>query len=663
VNYTKVMLHRLALIAAAFSILGSPLNCWADPVLPPLFSEHMVLQQGRSIHVWGKADPGEEIKVTLAGRSSTGSADTHGAWSLQLPPLSAGGPFTLVISGKKDIVIKDVLVGEVWIASGQSNMAFSLDGAEGAAAEIPKANYSQIRLFTVPKKIALSPQENTLPARWQVCTPDTAKTFSAVAYFFGREIHRKLNVPVGIVESVWPGTTIEEWIAPEVLRADADLKAILDEWNHATPNEKAFAEKPLPFELEFDDFELVPASPEVPSKTLASFDDGTSRLTTGGWFSYSWNDTTDTALDLAPPGRGSTGFAARIAGQLDGVQESILAATYRLDETAIDLTASAGIRLWVRGNGSFRFRSKQPTITDYDDYATPVLKATAEWQPVTISFRDLRQEGWGVSKSFTQDALTGFSIENLTTLGYAPMPVSALYEGMISPLLPYAFRGALWYQGESNALKAHQYRKLLPALIQNWRDASHQPDLDFLIVQLPNHGAIPEEPGQSAWAELREAQLLTLKKVPHTGLAVTIDVGDPNDLHPHRKLEVGQRLALWALGTTYKQPIEYSGPLYASVQIDGGEVRVRFTHAGAGLEARGDSVLRGFALAGADHKLYAAEARIEGDTVVVFSRNVQKPVAVRYAWGDSPRCNLFNKDGLPASPFRTDDWPGITGGP
>ena len=333
------------------------------------------------------------------------------------------------------------------------------------------------------------------------------------------------------------------------------------------------------------------------------------------------------------------------------------------DETAIDLAASAGIRLWVRGNGSFRFRSKQPTITDYDDYATPVLKATAEWQPVTISFRDLRQEGWGVSKSFTQDALTGFSIENLTTLGYAPMPVSALYEGMISPLLPYAFRGALWYQGESNALKAHQYRKLLPALIQNWRDASHQQDLDFLIVQLPNHGAMPEEPGQSAWAELREAQLLTLKKVPHTGLAVTIDVGDPNDLHPHRKLEVGQRLALWALGTTYKQPIEYSGPLYASVQIDGGEVRVRFTHAGAGLEARGDSVLRGFALAGADHKLYSAEARIEGDTVVVFSRNVQKPVAVRYAWGDSPRCNLFNKDGLPASPFRTDDWPGITGGP
>jgi sialate O-acetylesterase len=655
-------LYGLTQIAAGLCMMACGLNCWADPVLPTLFSEHMVLQQSRQIPIWGKADPGEEVTVTVAGHRSSATADEHGRWSVRLPALTAGGPFTLTVRGKKEIVIKDVMLGEVWIASGQSNMTFSLDGTEGGAEEVAKADYAQIRLFTVSRKIALSPRDNTLPAHWQICTPDTAKSFSAVAYFFAREIQRKLNVPVGIVESAWPGTTIEEWIAPEVLRADADLRPLVEEWGRATPAQKNFAENSLPFELEFDDFELIPATAGSAPKTLANFDDETSRLSTGGWLSYSWDDAPAAAFDLVSPGRGGAGFAARVAGRLDGAQDSILSANYRLDGTTIDLTPYAGIRFWVRGNGSFRFRSKQPTITDYDDYATPVLRASAEWQPVTVWFRDLRQDGWGVVLPFTQNALSGFSFECLTTLEYAPMPVSGLYEGMITPLLPYPFRGALWYQGESNALKAYQYRKLLPALIKNWRDAWHQQDLEFLIVQLPNHGAIPDDPGDSAWAELREAQLLTVKQVPHTGLAVTIDVGDPNDLHPHRKLEVGQRLALWALGTVYKQAIEYSGPLYESMQIEGSEVRLHFSHVGAGLEARSDTELRGFAVAGGDRKYHWAEARIEGNTVVVSSHDVSHPVAVRYAWGDSPRCNLFNKDGLPASPFRTDDWPGITEG-
>jgi sialate O-acetylesterase len=235
-------------------------------------------------------------------------------------------------------------------------------------------------------------------------------------------------------------------------------------------------------------------------------------------------------------------------------------------------------------------------------------------------------------------------------------------------LLPYQFRGALWYQGESNALRAVQYRKLLPALIGNWRDAFQQKDLEFLIVQLPNHGAIPDQPTDSAWAELREAELMTAEKVPHTGIAVTIDVGDPKDLHPHRKKEVGERLAQWALGTMYAADngaagipkSEYSGPLYDSMKIEGHEVRLHFTHTGHGLEAHGEPELHGFAIAGADHKFHWAQARIDRGAVVVSSPDVPNPVAVRYAWGDSPLCNLFNEDGLPASPFRTDDWPGIT---
>jgi len=654
-------LRLLAQFAVGLCLFAYGLHCWADPALPTLISDHMVLQQGREIHLWGKADPGETITVTLVGHAATTTADSRHHWSVRLPALAAGGPFTLTVQGNKKIEIKDVMIGEVWIASGQSNMTFSLDGADGAATEVPKADYPQIRLFTVPRKIALSPQEDTLPARWKVCTPDNAKGFSAVAYFFAREIHRKQNVSVGVVESAWPGTAIEDWIGPEALQADAGLKPVLEEWKRATPDEKKFAESSLPFELQFDDFELLPATSGSSSKLLANFDDGTARVSTGGSFSYNWEDSPDALFDLVAPGRGTGGFAARVAGRLDGTQDSTLTARYKLDGAALDLTSYAGIRFWVRGNGSFRFRSKQPTVTDWDDYATPVMKASADWQPVTVWFRDLRQDGWGVTLPFTQDALSGFTIESLTTLEYAPIPVSGLYEGMITPLLPSAFRGALWYQGESNALKAHQYRKLLPALIGSWRDGLHDKDLAFLIVQLPNHGATPDQPGESAWAELREAQLMTMQHVPQAGLAVTIDVGDPKDLHPHRKLEVGQRLALWAEGAVYKQAVEYSGPLYESMRIDGAKIRVRFAHAGSGLEGRDGAELHGFAIAGADRKFHWAEASIDGDAVVVSSREVPSPVAVRYAWADSPLCNLFNKDGLPASPFRTDDWPGITG--
>lgn len=653
-------LQLAARLSAAAFVAVCALNCWANPVLPTLFSDHMVLQRSREITVWGTADPAERVSVSLAGHSGTATANAQGKWSVRLPSMTAGGPFTLAVRGKTGIIIKDVMIGEVWLASGQSNMTFSLDGSEHAATDVPEANYPQIRLFTVPKKIALSPQQNTLPAHWEICTPDTAKSFSAVAYFFGRDIYRKLNVPVGIVESAWPGTAIEHWIAPDVLHENPEFRPITKKWDDAGAEQKEFARSGQRYDLDFDDFELIPAGQDPKSKTLANFDDGGSSLTTGGSFSYSWGDAPDSTFELFSPGRGDAGFAARVSGRMDGANDSILAATYKADGKTIDLTAYAGIRFWVRGNGSFRFRSKQPDITDYDDYATPVTKASPDWKPVTIWFRDLRQDGWGVVREFTPNALTGFSIECLTASGYGDMPASGLYEGMITPLLGYQFRGALWYQGESNALRAYQYRKLLPALIGNWRDALEAPDLEFLIVQLPNHGAIPDEPSESAWAELREAELMTVEQVPHTGLAVTIDVGDPKNLHPPRKKEVGERLADWALGTTYKQPIEYSGPLYKSMTIEGNQVRLRFSHVGSGLVAHDGGELQGFAIAGADHKFHWAQARIDGDAILVSSPDVQSPVSVRYAWGDSPHCNLFNKEGLPASPFRTDDWPGIT---
>jgi sialate O-acetylesterase len=632
---------------------------WAVPVLPNLMGDHMVLQRGHDIHIWGFADPGENIRVTLAGNVSAVTTDSAGHWSIELPPMPAGGPFTLTIEGKKTIALKDVMIGEVWIASGQSNMTFALSTSVGGVAEVAHADYSQIRLFTVPQKVALQPQQNTLPATWQLCSPESAKDFSAVGYYFARDLQKNLGVPVGIIESAWPGTAIEEWIDPEVLRQDAQLKPILAQWNASKPEGKAAGARP-PFELELDDFELIRDPTAGETLPFSNFDDGSTHDATGGYWAYDWKGAPDTAFELVAPGRGGKGFAARISGALDESDDSRLTAKFKLDGSPMDLSSYSGLRFWVRGNGQVRVRTLQPTITDYDDYSTPLFQVTSTWQPITIWFRDLRQDGWGVSLPFTQNALTGFSIESLTTVGYPPRPVSGLFDGMIAPLLPYPFRGVIWYQGESNALKAHQYRTLLPALITSWRKASHQNSFPFLIVQLPNHGAVPSQPTESAWAELREAQLLTAQQLPDTGVAVTIDVGDPEDLHPHRKAEVGQRLALWALGTTYAKPVVYSGPLYQGMEIQGSQIRIRFSHVGSGLEANGGTPLRGFAIAGADRTFHWADATIEGNSVVVSSSQVQAPVAVRYAWADSPPCNLFNKEGLPASPFRTDDWPGIT---
>jgi sialate O-acetylesterase len=549
------------------------------------------------------------------------------------------------------------MIGEVWIASGQSNMAFALSGSVGASEEIPKADYPNLRLFTVPKKEALDPQPDILAAQWQSCTSDTVKEFSAVAYYFARDLHRQLNVPIGIIASAWPGSRIEEWIAPEQAQRDPQIKPMLDEWNRKEG--KDFAAGRSPFDLTFDDFELIP-DPSGPAKPvqISTFDDGSARNSFGGDWSYDWSDAPETIFDLISPGRGGAGFGAHVAGRIDASDDSRLTARFHLDATPVDLSAYAGIRFWVRGSGSFRFHSLQPTISDWDDYSSSLLHASSEWTPVIIWFRDLRQEGWGVSADFTPSALKGFVIENMSVAGYPPRLSSGLYQGMIAPLLQYPFRGAIWYQGESNALEAQQYRVLLPSLIKSWRSASHDSEMQFVIAQLPNHGAIPSQPSESSWAELREAQLFALKKVPGTGLAVTIDVGDPKDVHPHRKAEVGGRLALWALGSTYHKPIVYSGPLYESMAVEGSKIRIRFRHIGSGLKTQGGA-LRGFAIAGADRKFYWADGVIDGDSIIVSNPNVAAPLAVRYAWGDSPECNLFNWEGLPASPFRTDEWPGM----
>ncbi|HMI50377.1 MAG TPA: sialate O-acetylesterase [Candidatus Saccharimonadales bacterium] len=633
---------------------------FAEPRLPHIFSDHMILQREQPIAVWGWAEPSEKIKVTLGSASQETMAAADGTWKIALAKMPAGGPFTLTVKGQTTIVLKDVLVGEVWVASGQSNMTYALGNATGAAEEVAKADYPQIRLFTVPQNVALSPQTDTLPASWNVCSPDSAKGFSAVAYFFARDLYKSLHVPVGIVLSAWSGSRGEEWVSQHSLAQNAELQPILQRWQDSPPEVKVFGETGSRVSLEFDDFDLLPKGEKAPTEKLANFDDGTVETSTGGSWSYNWTKARDLEFELASPGRRGKGYSARIHGHADGASDSRLQAIFHSGGGAADMSAYRGVRFWMRGQGSFQFQALQPTIYDWDYYTTENIQATPEWTEVTVLFKDLKQSGWGVQNEFTPQALTGIQIISMPTVGEPDRPPSGLYGGMIAPLLNYRIRGAIWYQGEGNTGRSIQYRRLLPALIENWRSGWRENDFPFGIVQLPNHGSSPEF-GDSIWAEMREAQLLTAKKVANTGLAVTIDVGDPRNLHPPNKEPVGARLALWALATTYGRTGVYSGPRYEKSRVEGGAVRVRFQFVGSGLEARGGE-LQGFSVAGADKVFRKARARIAGDEVIVESAEVPVPVAVRYAWTSSPSCNLYNKEGLPASPFRTDDWPVASSG-
>ena len=620
----------------------------------------MVFQRDAAIHVWGWAEPGEAIAVEFAGQTKQTTADADSRWHVDLAALPAGGPFVLQVRGKKTLEFKDVVIGEVWVASGQSNMAFILGEAANAAEVIPKANDAGLRFFTVPKKIAVQPESDTLPAAWEVCNSESAGKFSAVAYFFARDLRRSLQVPVGVILSAWPGSAGEEWTPLDYLQKDPVLQPIAERWEKLPAEDKQFAAGPREFSLEFDDFALLRAGSTVAPVPFSNFDDGGSSTSTGGEWSYSWADAATSAFELIAPGRGGKGYAAKISGKLDGTNTAFWRASFHLDGSPADVSSFAGVRFWVRGKGSFGFRTLQPTITDWADYASGEIKAGPEWKEVTVWFKDLKQATWGVQEKLTLEQLSGFAIECMTDLGNAPRPPAGLYEGMLAPLENYRMRGAIWYQGESNTARAYQYRTLLPTMIASWRTGWNEADFPFLIVQLPNLGK-GEDFGDSQWAELREAELLTAKKVPSAGLAVTIDLGDPKNLHPPRKQEVGERLALWALGTTYGKKVVYSGPLYDGMRVEGKEIRVQFKYAGMGLQAHGGT-LQGFSIAGDDKKFRRAVARIDGDAVAVSSSEVASPVAVRYDWADSPEGNLYNKEGLPASPFRTDDWPGATFG-
>lgn len=468
----------------------------AEVRLPALFSDNMVLQQGMDVPVWGWADNGEEVKVSFRGKTVKTKAK-DGKWMVKLGKLKAGGgPDSLVVEGKNRLELKNVLIGEVWVCSGQSNMELALNSAEGGKEEVARSSNPQLRLFKVTRKKANEPVDD-VNAQWKDAGPESTAGFSAVAYYFGRDLQKALNVPVGLIDTCWGGSPAEVWMSDRVLSSNPEYKRdILDAYT----------------------------------------------------------------------------------------------ATLHKEETSP--------------------KGKSQRVP---------------WKP------------------------------------------TELYNGMIAPLIPYAIKGAIWYQGESNAGRAEQYRNLFADMIRNWRQDWREGDFTFLEVQLAPYDKvkkrpleiITEKPVESDWAELREAQLLATKTLPKVGMAVITDVGEKDDIHPKKKEPVGARLALAAEGIAYGEKIEYSGPVYKSMKVKDGKVSLSFTHADSGLEAR-DGELKGFAICGPDKKFVWAKAEIDGDKVAVSSPDVSDPVAVRYGWADFPVVNLWNKAGLPATPFRTDDFPMTT---
>ena len=640
----------------------------AEVRLPSIIGDNMVLQSGMKVRIWGTANAGENVTVTFAKKSVNTVAGAQGRWEVWLGPLKAGGaPSELIVKGDNVLTVKNVLVGEVWVCSGQSNMEWPLNNTDNAADVVARANHAEIRLFTVQKKISTSPLDD-VQGRWVVTTPEEAAHFSAVGYFFGRELYQHLKTPIGLINTSWGGTPAEAWTSHEGLLSSPELKPILDKYESS--------------------LNASPATKETYARAMAKWEEANL---------YIDRENKGEALGYADPSASLTGWATmdlpkqfEAAGlTLDGavwfrkvveVPETWAGRDLVLNLTAIDdydITYFNGTKIGSTG------REMPDSYQVPRMYVVPGSLVRAGSNLIAVRVFDRAGEGgFGRAgemslRSFVADGSKPISLrgpwEYKVELALEPKNVdwgtrpeppgagnqnspSVLYNAMIAPLVPFAIRGAIWYQGESNAGRAYQYRTLFPIMIRDWRRAWGRV-FPFYFVQLANWRPRKEQPDESDWAELRESQTMTLRE-PQTGMAVAIDIGG-EDLHPRNKLDVGRRLAAWALAGVYGEKVVPSGPLFDGFSIEGDKVRIRFKHA-SGLKTSDGGPVKGFAIAGADRKFVWAEARIDGQTVVVWSPSISRPVAVRYGWADNPAVNLFNKADLPASPFRTDDWPGIT---
>lgn len=641
----RLLLSLLAVGCCLAALAAEP----ARPFLAPLFGEHMMLQRGRANPVWGWAAPGTKVTVTIAGHSATAVADGDGRWQAEVEPPAAGGPYALTVQGgPQPLEFKDVLVGDLWLCSGQSNMEFGLAGSRDGAEAVKQSTNPGIRLFRVPPRSAYSPV--AVPAgEWRRCEPAAFEGFpgfSAVAYFFARKVHAETGVPIGLIQAAIGGTPAESWTSAAGLKDFPEFGPGLAEIAKLRARgAPVYGNYVMHWYDEYDRGVAAGWSAEKVDDqawTPASLHDVFTKLGVPTSPAVVWLRREITLPDPLPAG------PARV--QL-GVVE-------KMDTVWLN-GQQVGASAWVENPRNYPLRpgTLRP---GRNQLAIRVLKTAADGgfrspaDTLRLQVGDTvipLEDGWRAALGL--DARPPQPLP----LGYENWPTmpTVLYEGMLRPLAPLALTGALWYQGEANQNHGEQYRTLLPALIADWRALFRQPDLPFYIASLPAFMHRRDQPGFDGWTQVREAQLLAARTVPHTGTAVTVDTGDADNIHPTDKVPVGERLALLALHDVYGKDVVSHGPEFLKAEPVPGGLRLHFTHADGGLVVHGDK-LGEFAVAGADQAWHWADARIDGDTIIVSAAAVPAPVAVRYAWQANPLATLFNGRGLPAAPFRSDDW-------
>ncbi|TGE25868.1 sialate O-acetylesterase [Hymenobacter aquaticus] len=640
--------HTL-LAAVAGLLLASPLH--AQVRLPKLVSDGMILQRDAPVAVWGWASPGEKVTVTLAGKTASATTSADGKWRASLPPLKAGGPYEMTVAGANRITLKDVLIGDVWVCSGQSNMETPMARLRDKYPEVvAQANNPMIRQFNVELRYSFNgPKAEVAGGKWVSTTPQNVLAFSGVAYFFAKALFEKYHVPIGLIRSAVGGSPAEAWLSAEALQAFPKYEQAAEKVKDSVYVKTTIAQGQVASRAWY--------------AALRQADQGVAKGSTS-WYATSYNATDWKTMKI--PGY----WADQGLGPVNGVvwfrKEVVVPASMvgkpaRLELGTIVDSDSVYINGQFAGTTGYQYPPRK-----YDLPATLLQPGRN-----VVVVRVINNGGRG---GFTLDKQYRLTAGGETLdlrgdwqykLGAATPPTpgsvsfqnqpGGLYNGMIAPLLPYAIKGVLWYQGESNTAKPEEYQPLLTVLIADWRKHWNQPALPFLYVQLANFMEAKDQPTESNWAGVREGQRRTLV-VPHTGMAVALDLGEWNDIHPLNKQDVGKRLALAAQKVAYgDKNVVSSGPLYQSMQVKGNKVTLSFSSTGSGLVAKDGKSLRYFAVAGPDKKFVWAQAKIEGNKVVVWNDQVPNPVAVRYAWADNPEgANLSNKEGLPASSFQAE---------
>ncbi|RYC67221.1 sialate O-acetylesterase [Spirosoma sordidisoli] len=637
-----------------FFVLLSSVPGLAQVRLARLFSDHVVLQRGQPLPVWGWAKPAEAVTVTMAGQTQKAKAGPDGKWRVTFSPLQAGGPHTLSVTAKSGkAAASDVLIGEVWICSGQSNMEWPVRQANNYAAEKKMANFPQIRHFRVEHELALTPQADLTSGAWKIASAETVGDFTAIGFFFARELNQSLQVPIGLLHSSWGGSQVEGWISKESMLTSDELRSYAQHLPTSWREADSLVDVKLRTQLLGT--AKKPTSADEQKYLTPDYDFSRWRKTDalGQW---EWKDMR---------GFKGLGYMTRTVDITDD-----MAAT----ETTLALAENdSPVEVFINGKPVAR-----GVVTGVRKITLPANTWRAGTNRILVKLGNMVDPAWygpGLKGLATDLYVDGAGQRIGLARDWQIMPAFAepyeykrfmnnvgvsIYNAMIAPLLPFAARGVLWYQGETNAGRAYQYRQTFPLLIRDWRQKFNQ-NFSFYFVQLSSYGANQSSNQGSNWAELREAQTMTLS-LPKTGMAVTTDVGNPNDIHPTNKQDVGHRLAVLALRNDYGQAAPAGSPLYDAVTFADGKATVTFKQAEKGLLVKDKyGYLKGFEIAGDDKKFYYAQAHIQGNTVVVSHPAVPKPVSVRYGWADAPEeANLFSADGFPVSPFRTDIWTPIT---